>query len=144
MAAALRDRARSLLPKAHGCPLIVVANAAQFESDGLDVEFGDAAEVLASAQPLAPQKSSLLTLRELPAVTRRRCASVRPGSPTAVTAKIGRFVAANGDVLDGPSCELFLQPPDPERMHQSVVEMPFPVRRREAAPAERRLAHPCN
>jgi len=61
---------------------------------------------------------------------------VRVGLPEdahLVTAKIGRFVAANGDALDGPSREVFLQPPDPQRMHESVVEMQFPVQRRDAA-----------
>ena len=48
-------------------------------------------------------------------------------------ARIGHFVAGNGDMLDGPSREVFLQPPDPERMHESVVEMQFPVRQRDAA-----------
>jgi effector-binding domain-containing protein len=60
---------------------------------------------------------------------------VRLGLPEdahVVTAKIGHFVAANGDALDGPSREVFLQAPDPERMHESVVEMQFPVRRSDA------------
>ena len=60
---------------------------------------------------------------------------VRVGLPEdahLVTAKIGCFVEANGDVLDGPSREVFLQPPDAQRMHESVVEMQFPVRRPQA------------
>ena len=87
--------------------------------------------------PAAPPKSSQLQLRELAAVP-RMAVCVRVGLPEdahLVTAKIGRFVAANGDVLDGPSREVFLQPPDPQRMHESVVEMQFPVRRRDLAAA---------
>jgi len=122
----LREHARPLLPKTHGCPLMVIAHAPQFEADELDVEFGYAVEHLS---PSMPPKSSLLSLRDLPAVA-RMAVCVRVGLPEdahLVTAKIGRFVEANGDVLDGPSREVFLQPPDPQRMHESVVEMQFPV-----------------
>jgi len=128
----LREHSRTLLPRAHGCQLVVVAHAPQFESDELDVEFGYAVEQLDLA---APHKGSPLALRELPAVA-RMAVCVRVGLPEdahLVTAKIGRFVAANGDALDGPSREVFLQPPDPQRMHESVVEMQFPVQRRDAA-----------
>jgi DNA-binding transcriptional MerR regulator/effector-binding domain-containing protein len=124
----LRDQARPLLPKAHACPLVVVAHAPQFEADELDVEFGYSVEALS---PPAPAKSSLLGLRELPAVA-RMAVCVRVGLPEdahLVTAKIGRFIEANGDVLDGPSREVFLRPPDPQHMEASMVEMQFPVRR---------------
>ena len=43
------------------------------------------------------------------------------------TAKIGRYLEASGDSLAGPSREVFLKPPNPERMHESVVEMQFSV-----------------
>ncbi|HET7526330.1 MAG TPA: hypothetical protein VFK10_10350, partial [Burkholderiaceae bacterium] len=82
--------------------------------------------------PLAPPKSSPLRLRELAAVP-RMAVCVRIGLPEdahLVTAKIGRFLAANGDAIDGPSREAFLQPPDSQRMHESVVEMQFPLRQR--------------
>jgi DNA-binding transcriptional MerR regulator len=122
----LREQARPLLPRAHGCQLVIVAHAPQFESDELDAEFGFAVEHLDLA---APPKGSSLVLSELAAVP-RMAVCVRVGLPEdahLVTAKIGRFVAANGDQLDGPSREVFLQPPDPARMHESVVEMQFPV-----------------
>jgi DNA-binding transcriptional MerR regulator/effector-binding domain-containing protein len=125
----LRERARPLLPRAHRCQLVVVAHAPQFESDALDAEFGYAVEHLDLAPP---PKASELGLRDLPAVP-RMAVCVRVGLPEdahLVTEKIGRFVAANGDELDGPSREVFLQPPDAERMHEAVVEMQFPVRRR--------------
>src|SRR5215510_3800334 len=35
-----REHARPLLPKTHGCPLMAIAHAPQFEADELDVEFG--------------------------------------------------------------------------------------------------------
>jgi DNA-binding transcriptional MerR regulator len=124
---ALHEQSRKLLPRAHGCQLIALAHAPHFESDELDVEFGYAVEHLDLAPP--PQHSGL-ALRGLPAVP-RMVVCVRLGPPEEahlVTAKIGRFVASNGDRLDGPSREVFLQRPDLERMHEAVVEMQFPVR----------------
>ena len=125
--AVLRDQSRKLLPRSHGCQLVALAHAPQFESDELDVEFGYAVERLDLA---TPPRHSDLSLHDLPAVP-RMAVCVRVGLPEdahLVTAKIGRFVAANGDQLDGPSREVFLQPPDPQRMHEAVVEMQFPVR----------------
>ncbi len=124
----LREQSRVLLPKRHGCQLVAVAHSAQFESDEIDVEFGYTVDGL---DLRAPGKDSILQLSELAAVE-RMAVCVRIGLPEdshLVTAKIGRFIAANGDVFDGPSREVFLQPPDPQRMHESVVEMQFPLRR---------------
>jgi len=126
----LRERSRPLLPKAHDCPLIAIAHAQQFDAELFDVEFGYAVDAL-NVQALP--SGSELQLRELPAVE-RMAVCVRVGLPEdahGVTAKIGRFVAANGDEFDGPSREVFLQPPDPQRPQESVVEMQFPLRRRE-------------
>jgi effector-binding domain-containing protein len=71
-------------------------------------------------------------LRELEGVE-RMAVCVRVGLPEdahLVTAKIGRFLEASGDMLAGPSREVFLQPPDLDRMHEAVVEMQFPIRPR--------------
>lgn len=125
---ALREEARALLPKRHGCQLVAVAHSPHFESDEIDLEFGYAVDGL---ELPTLGKSTALQLSELPAVE-RMAACVRVGLPEdahLVTAKIGRFAAANGDVFDGPSREVFLQPPDPRRMHESVIEMQFPLRR---------------
>jgi DNA-binding transcriptional MerR regulator len=127
----LREESRPLLPKRHDCPLVVIAHAPQFEADELDAEFGYCVEALS---PAAPPKSSLLQLRELAAVP-RMAVCVRVGLPEdahLVTAKVGRFLAANGDTLRRALREAFLRPPDPQRMHESVVEMQFPVRRLDA------------
>jgi DNA-binding transcriptional MerR regulator len=123
----LREQSRKLLPRGHGCQLIALAHAPQFEIDEIDVEFGFAVDHL-DLPPLP--KHAELTLQDLPAVP-RMAVCVRVGLPEdahLVTAKIGRFVAANGDQLDGPGREVFLQAPDPERMHEAVVEMQFPLR----------------
>jgi DNA-binding transcriptional MerR regulator/effector-binding domain-containing protein len=124
----LREQSRALLPRGHRCQLVAVAHAQQFESDEIDVEFGYAID---GVPVIDPPSGSDLRLCELPAVE-RMAVCVRVGLPEdahLVTAKIGRFAAANGDVLDGPSREVFLQPPDPQRMHEAVVEMQFPLRR---------------
>jgi DNA-binding transcriptional MerR regulator len=124
----LREQARALLPKGHGCQLVAVAHSPQFESDEIDVEFGYTVDGLVLR---TPGKDSPLKLRVLPAVG-RMAVCVRVGLPEdahLVTSKIGHFIAANGDVFDGPSREVFLQPPDPQRMGESVIEMQFPLRR---------------
>ena len=79
-----------------------------------------------------PSEDSVLTLRELESVE-RMAVCVRVGLPEdahLVTAKIGRFVEAGGDRLAGPSREVFLQPPDLDRMYEAVVEMQFPIQPR--------------
>jgi DNA-binding transcriptional MerR regulator len=121
----LRTHARSLVPKGRSPTLIAIAHSPQFEQDEIDVEFGYALEDGFGVEP----NRSALTLRELESIE-RMAVCVRAGLPEhahLVTAKIGCFVAANGDQLAGPSRELFLQPPDLDRMHEAVVEMQFPI-----------------
>jgi DNA-binding transcriptional MerR regulator len=132
--AELRAHARPLLPK--GCPstLIAVAHSPQFDQEELDVEFGYA---LDDAMHIGVPQGSPLTLRELEGVA-RMAVCIRVGLPEdahLVTAKIGRFVETGGDRLAGPSREVFLQPPDPDRMHEAVVEMQFPIEACAAADA---------
>jgi DNA-binding transcriptional MerR regulator len=122
----LRTQARSFVPKGRSPTLIAIAHSQQFELDEIDVEFGYA---LDDGFDVEPPSGSGLTLRELEDVE-RMAVCVRVGLPEhahRVTAKIGCFVAANGDSLAGPSREVFLQPPDLDRMHEAVVEMQFPI-----------------
>src|SRR5688572_10810337 len=123
----LRTRAHPYLPKGRPRKLIAIAHSAQFEQDEIDVEFGYVVEDGFNVR--SPEDPSL-TLRELERVE-RMAVCVRVGLPEdahLVTARIGRFVEANGDTLAGPSREVFLQPPDLDRMHEAVVEMQFPIR----------------
>src|SRR5262245_11096537 len=125
----LRTQARQLLPKGRPTQLIAVAHSPQFEQDEIDVEFGYALE---DGLKVSSLEGSALTLRELESVE-RMAICVRVGLPEdahLVTAKIGRFLADSGDSLAGPSREVFLQTPDPERMHEAVVEMQFPIQSR--------------
>ena len=107
--------------------LMAVAHAQAFENDEIDVEFGFVLE----GKPPKPHAGKL-QLRELPA-EESVAACVRIGLPEhahLVTGKIGSFVEANGYDLAGPSRELFLQPPQPDRMEEAVVEMQFPIRKK--------------
>jgi DNA-binding transcriptional MerR regulator len=127
----IRELSESLRPlMARGLlgRLTAIAHAQEFELDRIDVEVGFVLQGeppsqirLASGEPLG--------LRELPAIE-RMATCVRIGLPERahlITAKIGVFLEANGYDLAGPSREVFLQPPRPDRMEESVVEMQFPV-----------------
>lgn len=123
----LRSAARGFLRKGHPQNLVAVAHSPQFELDELDVEFGI---LLEDTFDRKIPEGSVLKVRELEAVE-RMAVCVRVGLPEdahLVTAKIGHFLDASGDRLAGPSREVFLQPPDLERMHEAVVEMQFPIR----------------
>jgi DNA-binding transcriptional MerR regulator len=128
----LRACARRLLPKRSQARLIAIAHSPQFEQDEIDVEFG---YLLDGELDARPPEGSALTLRRLEGVE-RMAVCVRVGLPEdahLVTGKIGRYIEASGDRLAGPSREVFLQSPDPTRMHEAVVEMQFPIQRRASA-----------
>jgi DNA-binding transcriptional MerR regulator len=121
----LRDSARPVMQKSPGT-LMAIAHSPQFEQDEIDVEFGF---VLPDDSAIALPRGSPLSRRTLEAVP-RMAVCVRVGLPEdahLVTAKVGRFLAASGESLAGPSREVFLRTPDPERMHESVVEMQFAI-----------------
>jgi len=128
----LRDLARPLLPRGSAPALLGIAHSQQFEQDEIDVEFGFIVDDLpVPARAEAPS----LTLRTLEGVE-RMAVCVRVGLPEdahLVTAKVGRYLAASGESLAGPSREMFLKPPDPDRMHESVVEMQFAIGPRTAS-----------
>jgi DNA-binding transcriptional MerR regulator len=119
-----------LLPRASLGPLMGIAHSPEFEPDAIDVELGFVLDG-APPQKLPVLGVRKLELRELPAVA-HMATCVRVGLPEQahlITGKIGRFVEAHGFRLAGPSREVFLRPPRPDRMEESVVEMQFPVER---------------
>jgi len=121
----LRDLARPILPRGSQPTLLAIAHSPQFEADEIDVEFGYVLGESVATTVATPG----LVRRTLEAVE-RMAICVRVGLPEdahLVTAKIGRYLAASGDTFAGPSREVFLQPPNPERMHESVVEMQFAI-----------------
>jgi len=127
----IRELSESLRPlQAKGAlgRLTALAHAQEFELDRIDVEVGF---VVAGDLVDAPRLASgePLNISELPAVE-RMATCVRIGLPERahlITGKVGVFLEANGYTLAGPSREVFLQPPRPDRMEESVVEMQFPV-----------------
>ena len=122
----LRELARPWLPRGAAPTLLGIAHSPQFEQDEIDVEFGLVVDDIPAP---TGARSHALTRRTLGSVE-RMAVCVRVGLPEEahlVTAKIGRYLAASGDSLDGPGREVFLKLPDPERMHESVVEMQFAI-----------------
>jgi DNA-binding transcriptional MerR regulator len=108
--------------------LVAIAHAAEFEPEGIDVEFGFFVE-RGTDRALRLPGGRALDLRELPAVE-RLATCVRIGPPQEAhltTARIGGFIEANGYRICGPTREVFLQRPAPGEMAKAVVEMQFPV-----------------
>jgi DNA-binding transcriptional MerR regulator len=121
------DSVRKLERKKLLGPLVAIAHSPEFELDSIDLEVG---YVLREGRDPVDAITGL-TARELPAVA-QMATCVRVGLPEhahLITAKIGQFVGANGYRLAGPSREVFLQPPQLDRMESSVVEMQFPIER---------------
>jgi DNA-binding transcriptional MerR regulator len=108
--------------------LTALAHSPEFEPDHIDLELGFVLNgPLEHGIELADGRK--LTVRELPAVE-RMATCVRIGLPEhahLITAKIGQHVEQSGYQLAGPSREVFLQPPRPDRMHEAVVEMQYPI-----------------
>lgn len=122
--AELATHARALLPAGRPARLVAIAHSQAFEPGELDVEFGYALEGAGTLE------HPVLRMRELEAVE-QMATCVRIGLPEEahlVTGKIAGFLEAGGYEIAGPGREVFLQPPDPQRMHESIVEMQFPVR----------------
>jgi effector-binding domain-containing protein len=108
---------------------VAIAHAAEFEPEGIDVEFGFFVE--GRREPLRLADGRTLEPRELPAV-QSLATCVRVGPPQQAhrtTARIGQFIEANGYRICGPNREVFLQRPAPGAMENAVVEMQFPVER---------------
>lgn len=122
--AELAGLARGLLPAGRPPQLIAVAHSPHFDDEALDVEFGYALE------DDRPIEHPVLKVRVLEAVE-QMAVCVRVGLPEdahLVTPKVAQFLESARYEMAGPSREFFLRPPSPERPHESVVEMQFPVR----------------
>jgi DNA-binding transcriptional MerR regulator len=129
----LRELVRDVLPRRHECQLVVVTHSLQFEADELDLEFGFMVDEVEPG-PLPPGAG--LSIVELPEVP-RMAVCVRVGPPDEahlVTARIGHYLEQVGDALDGPGREAFLVLPEQDRIQESVVEMQYPIRPKDAGP----------
>jgi len=108
--------------------VIAIAHSAEFEPDAIDLEFGFAVTDDFSRPGLSVNGIDMV-VHELPLV-KHMVVCVRIGPPEhahLVTAKVGQFVEENGYSLAGPSREVFLQAPQPDRMETAVIEMQYPV-----------------
>jgi DNA-binding transcriptional MerR regulator len=108
--------------------MIAIAHSTEFEPDVLDVELGFV--VRGNVDNAVQADFGMpVQIREL-AATPYLAACVRVGLPEnahRITSRIGRFAEANGYALAGPSREMFLKPPQVDRMEEAVVEMQFPL-----------------
>lgn len=107
--------------------LTALAHSSDFEVDRIDLEAGVVLNGKLDKEVSLPD-GRILIQRDLPAERMATC--VRIGLPEyahLITAKIAQFMEANGYRLAGPSREVFLQPPNPQRMEESVVEMQYPI-----------------
>ena len=110
--------------------LVVLSHGEAFEPALLDLEIGYFADP--EVGPIELPGGRRLEARELPGEA-AVAACVRIGTPERAhhtTARIGRFIEQSGYRLAGPGREVFLEPPDLDRMDRSVVEMQFPIARR--------------
>jgi DNA-binding transcriptional MerR regulator len=127
----LSESVRTIKAKGMLGRLTAIAHAQEFELDRIDVEIGFVLQGDALPSQVRLASGEPLNVRELPAVE-RMATCVRIGLPERahlITGKIGVFLEANGYGLAGPNREVFLQPPRPERMEESVIEMQFPIAR---------------
>jgi len=117
-----------LVPDAALGFLVVIAHAHEFEPENIDAEFGCFLEApLAGRVALAD--GSALQVREL-APVEHLATCVRVGPPQdahLASARIGRFIEANGYRISGPNREVFLQRPAPGGFDRAVLETQFPV-----------------
>jgi DNA-binding transcriptional MerR regulator len=107
--------------------LIVVAHSAEFETDHIDLEVGFVLNGELNKEITLPEGRTLLQ-HDLPAARMATCVRVGPPEQAhLVTGKIAQFLDASGYELVGPSREVFLQLPNPERMEESIIEMQYPI-----------------
>lgn len=107
---------------------VAIAHGQEFEPENIDVEFGFFLHGEVSDSVRLPDGREL-TVRDV-APVERLAACVRIGPPQnahLTTARIGQFIESNGYRICGSNREVFLQPPRPDRMEDSIVEMQFPI-----------------
>jgi DNA-binding transcriptional MerR regulator len=116
------------LPRGALGTFIGVTHSLEFEPDDIDLELGFELH----AEPASPPRlndGAELGVSDLPACE-RVATCVRVGPPDRAhltTARIGCWLEAGGYRLVGPNREIFLKPPAPDRLADSVVEMAFPI-----------------
>jgi len=111
--------------------LTVVVHSGWFERDNLDLETGwTISGSVPDSIPLSDGQA--LTLGELPAVETMATVA-RVGNPVngfGSYSMLGSWVEANGYRFAGLSREVFLVPPDPNHLQETVAEIQFPIEKR--------------
>jgi DNA-binding transcriptional MerR regulator len=116
------------LPRGALGTFIGVTHSPEFEPDDIDLELGFELHAKLASPPRL-RDGAELGVSDLPAYE-RVATCVRVGPPDRAhltTARIGRWLEVTGYRLAGPNRELFLKPPAPDRLAESVVEMAFPI-----------------
>jgi DNA-binding transcriptional MerR regulator len=120
------------IPRAVGArqldQFVVIAHAPEFEPEQLDIELGFFLREPVAARVELPN-GLVLEKRTVPALS-HVAVCVRQGPPDeshAAMGQMGHFLERNGYRIAGPNREVFLTPPRPDRMHDTLVEMQFPI-----------------
>ena len=133
----LADEMQRALPtkvskETHGY-FTVVIHSDWFEMDNLDLEMGfTVSGNVPDSIPLSDGQA--LTLGELPAV-KTMATVARVGNPVngfGSYSMLGNWVEANGYRFAGLGREVFLEPPHPDHLDETVAEIQFPVEKRAA------------
>ncbi len=114
---------------------MAVTHSDDFELEDIDVEMG----FFLNGAPPTEELTVLghpVAVRELPAHDPVACV-VRNGKPEdahTVTGPLGHFMEQRGYRMAGPTTEIFLKMPRPDRPEDAVVEMQYPVVREALKP----------
>ncbi len=120
------------IPKKKLNHLTVLQHSEGFTMEDADVEIGYLVHNPVN-QNLSLNDGHQLTMRMLEPVETAACV-VRLGGPDKsydCYASLGRWAEANGYQIGGPVQELFIVPPQPDRMAETVTEIQLPVTLRE-------------
>ena len=116
------------IPKRKLNYLTVIQHADDFAMENADIEMGFLTnEAIGEEAELSDGRT--LSMRPIEAVETAVC-MVRVGGPDksyACYGKLGRWAEANGYEIGGPVFEVFVVPPRPNRIAETVVEIQLPV-----------------
>lgn len=121
----------SQIPKRKLNHLTVMQHAADFAMENADIEIGYLANE-AIEEEIQMSDGRTLSMRSVGAVEAAACL-VRVGGPDksyACYGSLGRWAEANGYEIGGPVFEVFVVPPRPNRIAETVVEIQLPIKLR--------------
>ncbi len=113
--------------------LTIIIHSEAFRTENVDVEMGFLIEERLK-NPLVLADGGALQTRVLPA--RRVVSAVRIGSPQdniGCYASLGVWIEENGYRISNPGREIFIEPPRPGYLNETVTEIQFPVEKANGA-----------